>query len=164
MSFVIQLMALMIALLHGSDPNGAMPVARASNVALCRVLSGSHKPSKEGTLDLSVGRIRRGLSTVYANAVADLDDDGAISSYIDGTGRQQEEWIVRNVPLPVSDDGRIRPEFSVWFPFGDLTVNEGENRTVAVILTDRPLDVVAPQAQGCFPFAPQANKGPHFPE
>jgi hypothetical protein len=142
----IYVITLLFARLHGADPNGALPVARASPIALCRVLSSSHKPSREGTLDFTIARTRRGLSTVYANAVADLNDDGSVAAYVNASGRDQQEWIVRNVPLPVSGEGRVQPDFSIWFEFGDLSVNDGQARSVGVILTDHPLDLAAVQS------------------
>ncbi len=146
MSIAIYLITLVFAMLHEPHSEGAVPVARASQMALCRVLSGSHKPSQEGTLDLSIARTRRGISTVYANAVADLNGDGIIAPYAVKSGKEQSEWIVRNVPLPVSGDGSLRPEFSIWFKFADMTVSAGDERNVAVILTDQPVDLDAPQA------------------
>ncbi len=146
MSFAIYLIALVFAMLRQPHPEEALPVARASQMALCRVLSGAHKPSREGTLDLSIARTRRGVSTVYANAVADLNGDGTIAPYDPPAGKEQSEWIVQNVPLPVSGDGSLHPEFSIWFKFSDMTITAGQERNVAVILTDHPLQLDTPQA------------------
>lgn len=152
MPYAFYFLALILTVVHHQSPANESPAARADHVALCRVLVSSHRPSSDGTFDLTIVRNRQGLDAAYLNVVADFNGDGMIKAYGVKGEVDQSEWIIRNEPLPVGDSRRLQPAFSVWFPFPDRSIVRGSQCRVAYILTAEPITV--PSMQSLDKFTP----------
>jgi hypothetical protein len=120
------------------------PIAETSRPVVTRVYNSSQQPSRDGTFDFTVTGIRQSAPIAYVNAVIDLDDDGTINAYGIDEGVQQE-WIVRNVPVPMTDDVLSDPRFSVWFDMSDMAIPLSSTKSCAVIITEKPLSVELPK-------------------
>ncbi len=80
----------------------------------------------------------------YVNAVIDLDGSGTVDDYEIDDGVQQE-WVVRNVPIPMSDDVLSDPRFSVWFDMSDMSIKLTAQKSCAVIITEEPISLELPK-------------------
>ena len=89
MPYAFYFLALILTVVHHQSPANESPAARADHVALCRVLVSSHRPSSDGTFDLTIVRNRQGLDAAYLNVVADFNGDGfldlAIANWSEGS-------------------------------------------------------------------------------
>ena len=122
----------------------AEPIAEISRPVVTRVHNSSQQPSRDGTLDFTVTGVLHSAAMGYVNAVIDLDGNGTVNDYEIDNGVQQE-WVVRNIPIPMSDDVLSDPRFSVWFDMSDMSIPLTTQKTCAVIITEEPVSLELPE-------------------
>ena len=72
---------------------------------------------------------------VYANVLADLNDDAAFGDYA-ASGNTQTEWIVRNVPIYIQPDSTVTQ--SMTFPLIDAGVLFDNDVGLEMFLSETP--------------------------
>lgn len=125
----------------GSDTD---PIAETSYPVVTRVYNSAKQPSRDGTFDFTVTSVAEPKPVAYVNAVIDLDDDGIINAYALEEGVQQE-WIARNVPVPMDEDVLSDPRFSVWFDLSDMDIPLSATKSCAMIITEKPVSLELPR-------------------
>lgn len=91
-----------------------------------------------GELKLTVDLDPFAVPIVFANVLADLNDDSAFADYAAGPGTQTE-WIVRNIPIYIQPDSTVNQ--SMTFPLIDSGVLFGDNVDLEIYLTDTAVSV-----------------------
>ena len=133
-------------LLPFTIPTAQEPIAQVAveTVFLEVVFDGEHQLTENGRFNFSLLEIIQPSDIGYVNAVVDLNNDRVIDLYEVGSGPPQIEWIMHNVPLPVTDELFSEPEISVWFPLVDQELPIPNEFFFALIITDTPLEITTP--------------------
>ncbi len=134
--------ALMIFRGHSHGQTAA--IAKVDHRHLNKVAVGSGDVNLDGTMDFAVTQIMSPSATGYVNVVADLNFDKQIGAYDPSSGGTQSEWIVQNVPLPITDEILSEPNLRIWFSLEDQSIPIPCMVMTSMIITDKPLTIPLP--------------------
>ena len=108
-----------------------------------QVLNRFEQAIGSGTFQFSVESILETSDVSYINVFVDINSDGLFNPYEKETF-YQNEWIVENIPLPMTDEIFSEPMISLWFQLHDTQLEWGNEFAFSFSITDHPLEIEMP--------------------
>lgn len=138
----IYLIFLLVLFFSFINTSAQEPIAQVDTekMLLEVVYNNQEQLTGSGRFNFTMAEIFEPADVGYLNVVVDLNNDRVISQYEVGSGPPQNEWIINNIPFPITDEIFSEPFISVWFSLTDPNIEVPNEFFTSLIITDSPIE------------------------
>ncbi|MFC2139467.1 T9SS type A sorting domain-containing protein [Bacteroidota bacterium] len=115
-----------------------------------RFLDVNHEFLERASFDFAFDEILQPSEVGYVNIVIDFDNSGCFGFY-EWDIFFQNEWIIQNVPLPITPEIFSEPLISIWYEFYDSRIPIPGELWFGFSVTAEPIDLTLPVLHGDLP-------------